>query len=261
MKKLGIDPLINFYNRQERNNVYHKIAGVLLQNMNRLGNMTVQEAAELCYTSSATISRMAKKAGYDGFNALKEEAKRHCAGYFQENRVLLPEQLVDADTTETYLTTLIRMYQELNQGLDRTVLNRAVSMIDRADCVYYFGTCDIARRFQQDLCFNGKYVEVYQISGAEEPQLIEWGKNSVAIVESPGYPWFQSEEMILKIKESGAKVLLITCTARPELEEKLDAVIRLPGTKSGRDEVLYHAVMTILSLEYRKQCMDAWYYK
>lgn len=73
--------------------------------------------------------------------------------------MLLPDQLVDVDTTETYLTTLIKMYQELNRGLDRAVLNRAVSMIDHADCVYYFGTCDIARRFQQDLCFNGKYVE------------------------------------------------------------------------------------------------------
>lgn len=261
MKKLGIDPLINFYNRQDKNDVYHKIAGVLLQHMNRLGDMTVQEAAELCYTSSATISRMAKKAGYDGFNALKEEAKRHCAGYFQENRVLLPDQLVNADATETYLTTVSQMFTELNRMLDRKVLDRAVAMIDSADCVYYFGTCDIARRFQQDLCFNGKYVEVYQMSSTEAPQLIEWGKNSVAIVESPGYPWFQDEEMILKIKESGAKVLLITCAAHPELEQKLDAVIHLPGTKSGRDEVLYHAVMTILSLEYRKQCMDAWYYK
>lgn len=260
-KQLGIGPLLNFYNRLEKNDIYHKIAGILLQNMNRLGDMTILEAADLCYTSTATISRMAKKAGYDGFNALKEEARRHCAGYFQENRVLSPEQLVNADTTETYISTVIQMFMETSRTLDRKAINKAVALIDAADAVYYFGTCDVARRFQQDLNFNGKYVEVYQVFSADSPHLIEWAKNSVAIIENPGYPWFRSNEMVLKIKESGTKVILIACASQPELEEKVDTVLLMPGSKSGRDEVLYHALMTILSIEYRKQCMDAWYYK
>ena len=260
-KQLGIGPLLNFYNRQDKDDVYHKIAGILLKNMQHLGDMTVQEAAELCFTSSATISRMSKKAGYDGFNALKEEARRHCAAYFQENRVLSPDQLINTDTAETYLSAVIQMFMEMNRTLDREAVNKAVSLIESADAVYYFGTCDVARRFQQDLNFSGKYVEVYQVFSADFPHLVEWEKNSVAIVENPGYPWFNTDDLVIKIKEKGMKVILITCSTNSTVEQEFDSVLQLPGSKTGRDEVLYHALMTILSVEYRKRCMDAWYYK
>ncbi len=261
MKDLGIGPLVNFYNRQDKNDVYHKIAGILLQNVTRLSSLTVQEAANICFTSSATISRLAKKAGYEGFNAMKDAARRQEAGYFQENRVLPPEQLIDADTTETYLSTLIHMFMEMNRVLERDKVEKAVNLIAESSSVYYFGSCDIMRRFQQDLFFNGKYVEVYQVFGADTPHLIEWAKNAVAIIENPGYPWFNSDDIILKIKAFGVKVILITCSARPELEEQVDLAIRLPGTKFGRDEVLYHALINIMALEYRKKYMDDWFYK
>lgn len=260
-KPLGVGPLLNFYNRQDKDDIYHKIAGILLKNMQQLGDMTVQEAAELCFTSSATISRMAKKAGYDGFNALKEEVRRHCASYFQDNRLLTPEQLVNVDTAEKYLTTVIEMYMELNRTLDRDAVSRAVKMISEAEYVYYFGTCDEARRFQQDLNYSGKHVEVYQVFGADAPQLFEWGKNSVALVENPGYPWFRCDDLVLAVKETGTKVILITCSPKTDLESQVDLMITLPGSKSGRDEVLYNALTNILSIEYRKTCMDAWYYK
>ena len=261
MRELGIGPLVNFYNRQDKNDVYHKIAGILLQNATRLSSLTVQEAANICFTSSATISRLAKKAGYEGFNAMKDAVKRQESGYFRENRVLPPESLVNADTTETYLSTLINMFMEMNRVLERGKVEAAIELIAEASAVYYFGSCDMVRRFQQDLFYTGKYVEVYQVFGADTPRLIEWQKDAVAIIENPGYPWFNSDDMILKIKESGVRVILINCSSQPELEKKVDLTIHLPGTKFGRDEVLYHALMNILALEYRKKYMDEWFYK
>lgn len=260
-KQLGIGPLLNFYNRQDKSDIYHKIAGILLKNMNQIGTMSIQDAAAICYTSTATISRMAKKAGYDGFNDLKAEAMRHCSIYFQENRVISPDKLVHTDTAEVYLGTMIQMIEELERTLNRDEIIRAVSLIHSADAVYYFGTCDVARRFQQDLNFSGKFVEVYQVFSADAPHMIEWEKNGVAIVENPGYPWFNSDEMVRKIKEYGLRVILITCASQTALEGEVDVVFSLPGRKSGMDEVLYHALMTILSIEYRKRCMDGWYYK
>lgn len=260
MKQLGIGPLMNFYNRQEKNDVYHKVAGTLLQHMQELGDLTIQEAAELCYTSSATISRLAKKAGYDGFNALKEETKQSCANYFSENRILQPELLNDRDTTEAYLSAVIQMFTELSHKLEREKLEQTVDMIHEAEHIYYFGTCDNARRFQQDLFYAGKRVEVYQVFSMDTPQLLEWSENSLAIVENPGYPWFQSDDLILRVKEVGAKIVAITCAVHSAIEEQVDLAIHLSGTKSGRDEVLFNAVMNILSLEYRKRFIDTWYY-
>ena len=172
-----------------------------------------------------------------------------------------PERLADADTAEAYLSTIVNMYLEMNRTLDRDQIQQAIDLVHHADAIYYFGTCDAIRRFQQDLFVTGKYVEVYQAFSAESPRIIEWKKNSLAIVENPGYPWFETGEVVRRILESGTKVLQITCSSTPELDEKVDLSIHLSGTKSGRDEVLYQALLAILSLEYRKQHIDSWYYQ
>ena len=153
------------------------------------------------------------------------------------------------------------MFQALEQELSRDALSQAVELIEKSDAVYYFGTCDAARRFQQDLFIQGKLVEVYQVLSLESPQLIDWQSGSVAIVENPGYPWLETNDIIRQIKQNGAKIILITCAADKEISEAADVCIRLTGSKSGRDEVLYAAVMTILSLEYRKRFIDSWYYE
>lgn len=260
MKPNGIGPLLNFYNRLEKDDMYHKITGILLKHINQIGEMSIQDAADLCYTSTATISRLVKRAGYERYNVLKEEAKQQCANYFRENRAISPEALAGADAAHVYLQTVVSMFEALDQALDRDAISKAVTMIDEADTVYYFGTCDAARRFQQDLFIRGKLVEVYQVISSESPRVIEWRGGSVAIVENPGYPWLETNDMIRQIKQQGVKIILITCAADKEIADSADVCIRLSGTKSGRDEVLYAAVMTILSLEYRKRFMDTWFY-
>ena len=87
MKQLGISPLLNFFNRQGKDEAYRTIAGTLLEHISELGDMSIQNAAELCYTSAATISRVARKAGYGGFSTLKEEARQYCSEYFQGNPI------------------------------------------------------------------------------------------------------------------------------------------------------------------------------
>ena len=260
MKNPGIGPLINFFNRQGKDETYRSIAGTLLTNSSRLGHMSIYEAADLCYTSPATITRVAKKAGYEGYNDLKEAVGTYCSGYFRENRILSPEKLTETTATEAYLSVVINMLQEMSQTLEQAVIERAVSLIHDADSIYYFGTCDTGRRFQQDLFVTGKYMEIFQNFSADSPRPIEWGPNSLAIIENPGYPWFENNEMIRQIQEAGAKVLQITGTPISETQADLDLTIQFHGTKSGRDEVFFQAIMSILSLEYRKRYMDAWFY-
>ena len=43
----------------------------LLNNANLIKNMTCEETAAHAYTSKATLSRLAKKLGFNGFNELK----------------------------------------------------------------------------------------------------------------------------------------------------------------------------------------------
>ena len=90
----------------------------MLQNMSRLSELSIQEAAELCLTSPATISRIAKKVGYNGFQGLKEAAHHFAQGYFNENRKLTVEQLKQGAPAEIYLSQLIDLFTTLKGMLD-----------------------------------------------------------------------------------------------------------------------------------------------
>ena len=135
MKPNGIGPLLNFYNRLEKEDMYHKITGLLLKAVNRIGDMSIQDAADLCYTSTATVSRLVKRAGYERYNVLKEEAKQQCGNYFRENRAISPEALAGQDAAHVYLETVISMFGTLDRELSREAVGQAVAMIEEADAV------------------------------------------------------------------------------------------------------------------------------
>jgi len=110
------------------------------------------------------------------------------------------------------------MLTELNQGLDDGEIASAIQLIHEAENIYYFGTCDNIRRFQQNLLYTGKRVEVYQIFSGEIPSLVDWPENSVAIVENPGYPWFRSDNLISRISQARMNDFWPESCLTPEME-------------------------------------------
>ena len=112
----------------------------MLQNMSRLSELSIQEAAELCLTSPATISRIAKKVGYNGFQGLKEAAHHFAQGYFNENRKLTVEQLKQGAPAEIYLSQLIDLFTTLKGMLDGEQMAQAAALLNEAEKVLCFGT-------------------------------------------------------------------------------------------------------------------------
>ena len=63
----AIDRLIDFYNGTEEDVMYHTIAGDLLHHIHEFTDATIYEAADMCYTSTASISRIIRKLGYENY--------------------------------------------------------------------------------------------------------------------------------------------------------------------------------------------------
>ena len=258
MKQLGIRPLIDYYNRLGNEESYHIIAGRLLQHISRIHNMSIREVAALCFTSEASISRLSRRAGYEGFNDLREQSGNVSKNYFTENRLLQPEQLREENSVSAYLSSVRALLDSLETSLSDDMISRAAALLHEASHVYYFGAVGSFVRLEQDLCVSGKFVDICTRSGISG---LECPENTLVILENPGYPWFQLNDLVHEIRERGVKLLMITCTSSQELEACADEAIVLSGTKSGQDEFLFHAVMDILSLEYRRQYMDGWFYE
>ena len=59
--------LINFINTADINDVYSNAAKIILENIGKIPELTITDVANMCYVSTATISRLCRKLNYESF--------------------------------------------------------------------------------------------------------------------------------------------------------------------------------------------------
>ena len=65
--------LLTYLNSSKEEDVYYSIALTMVQNLDIIPGCSINELADLCYTSTATISRFCRKFGYSSFPQFKSE--------------------------------------------------------------------------------------------------------------------------------------------------------------------------------------------
>jgi len=261
MPQPNIVNLVIFYNQTGQDDAYHSVAGLLLQNMRQLGSLTIQDTAARCFTSAATITRVARKAGYRGYNELREAAKYSCQNAFAENRILPPEMVKGRTPASAYLAVLYGLLDKLTETLDARQFQQAASLLNTSDHIYFLFAGNEMRILEQDLFYTGKFVDSITVETIEEAGISSWPEHSTVVIMDPGYPWYQRSELVRQFAKSRVQVILITCTDREELDCAVDVVIHIPGMRSSLDSIAVGAVFSILALEYRMRYIDQWYYQ
>ena len=66
--------LINFINVSSKKGVDYEIAKIILNNINIISDISIVELSELCFVSTATLSRFFKHMGYENFQDFKKAA-------------------------------------------------------------------------------------------------------------------------------------------------------------------------------------------
>ena len=75
--------LVNFINTTSINDVYANAARKILQNIYVIPGSTITDVAELCFVSTATISRLCRKLNYESFADFKMDITE-CSGEYTE---------------------------------------------------------------------------------------------------------------------------------------------------------------------------------
>ena len=65
--------LVNFLNTTSIHDVYFKAAKTILLNIYKIPDCTITEVADMCYVSTATISRLCRKLNYESFADFKKD--------------------------------------------------------------------------------------------------------------------------------------------------------------------------------------------
>ncbi len=243
--------LLDYIDSTRVRDVNYNIALEMLKNYNRLNNMSITEVAEMCYVSTATISRFCKFMGCDSFTDFKDQINRRFKvkdDYSKKFYQMLPE---DPETAMSiYRNELINNVDSILNNETYSVVQEIVERIHNHEHIAFFGThfnLEIGKQFQKKMALMGKYIEMYcdwegQTSCAEKLT-----KDSLAIVLTiEGGYWSRYASIWSEIRESKCEIVAITQNVNSVYCNQADYVV--PCGVTNRDNMGRFGALTVIEL-------------
>lgn len=228
--------LISIMNETGKDETYHDLARILVENIDKIKNMNITQLAELCYVSTSTISRFCRELGFHNFSAFKNEL---CGSYGFE--IDYNHEYTDCHTSiqskldylqnET-LSTLTSIHAVIT---DNDLIALAKSIHEAKNIVFFSQSHYqfLALYLQQRLALFKKiiYIDVEQrrqIARAEQMD-----ENALAIIYSPRGQSFIFSRVSSLLSKKHIKTMLITQTDLAINASRYDKVIYIGGTNEN----------------------------
>lgn len=134
-----------------------KIAHYILNNTDKIYNLTALELANITKTSAASVIRFSKKVGCTGFQELKISLAKDTVSNNMDNNIIYEAVSID-DSTKSIMEKIsvenINAIKNTLKLLDENCINKGVDMINKADRIFLFGVGSsflVAKDFQYKL--------------------------------------------------------------------------------------------------------------
>lgn len=230
--------LMTYVNVSTNQDMYYTIAHTILMNLDKIPHISINELADLCYTSPATISRFCKKVNCRSFAEFKKgmalsleaaEDEIHFKEQDLKSIQANPQYLVDKIYNDTI--TALKKGQE---SINIFEIDKICRMIHDASKVHFYGfqfNKIIASDFQLKLLKLKKLVYAFVERGDEIQRLDLIDKNSLVIILSVRAIPTIMNTLIDRVKEYNPKILLITLNKNYR-NDNIDYIYRLDGDES-----------------------------
>ena len=230
--------LLSFVNTTNREDMNYTIALTVIQNLDRIPNLSINELADMCFTSIATISRFCKYFGLDSYIQFKHEIKE---GLVKASKELCfdPEEYQKIEANPQLLVdkvyNLTIQSVEMNRHMDIQKVDRICSKIHDALKVHFFGyqfSKVVASDIQMKFMKLGKFIYSFNSRGEEDLKYRVVDQDSLAIILSVSANSDQVAKMIEFLSSKGAKILMITCNHNSPFLDKVDEYYFVEGLES-----------------------------
>lgn len=249
---LSFQDVLNHY---QTGDTEYLITKYLLNNL-YTKTITITDIAKACHLSEASVSRFAKKLGYEGFSEFKKD---YFLMQLEENEMEL-DLLIKKGKQHTHdllLNELQTVGNEFNYFIDNfdfKQLEKISKKIQESKRIYLFSTLipgNISMILQTFLLSCGKEA-VYPVDNRKQHEIIPQLKaNDLVIIVSLEGSLVMQKDLTLSIINSKADNLLITQNPHMKLSSLFDTVISLGVhdlERSGKYKLL--AFMEILGSHY-----------
>ncbi|WP_231385252.1 MurR/RpiR family transcriptional regulator [Candidatus Stoquefichus massiliensis] len=211
------------------------VADYLISQRRLIKDMTILELAKETYTSTATVIRLAKKLGYQGFDDLKKDYLKeieYLDTHFCNVDPNFPFERGDNIQQIAYKVTQVadETIHDTCSLIEHDSLQKAVYLLKNAKKIHL---CAISyclmlgQIFKMDMLRIGKNVNIYDISGDELflPAIVE-EKDCVIFISYSG----QIDKLCLLakiLKQKGIQIIVISALGQNELKQYGDVVLNI----------------------------------
>lgn len=248
--------LLNYINTLDKNDSYYDVTRNILINFNKIENITINDLADLCFVSPATISRFCRHLGFANF----QEFKRVCSENFSvENEY--SKKLLDSlqenprVAIESYTNSIIENMQNSFNNIDFNQLDKIAKKIHDAKNISFFGIQflhNVGVSLQNKLILMDKFMDAPIIFEEQLDCAKNLGSDSIAIIASvEGSYFFRCIEVIEELKRNGVQIILLTQNINSKLANVAEEILLCGNSNSnfeGRYTVLY--MLEVLVLRY-----------
>jgi len=222
---LSFQDILNHYQTEDTEYI---ISQYLLNHLYRK-SITITDIAKSCHLSEASVTRFAKKLGYEGFSEFKKD---YFLMQLEKNEMELdllakkekqPLMISELQTVSEELTNFVRQF-------DTKHLEEVSHKIQKSQRIYLFSTLipgNLSMILQTILLNCGKEA-VYPVDNRKQHEIIPYLKaNDLAIIISLEGSLVMQKDLTLSIINSKADNLLITQNPHMKLSSLFETVISL----------------------------------
>ena len=246
--------LMSYVNVSSSQDMYYTIAHTILTHLDKIPDISINDLADLCYTSPATISRFCKDLNCKSFANFKREMAIALQLAENEIHVDLSEQ---DEIIKNPIYLVDKMYNEavsslqlVHQSINIHEIDKICEMIYHAKKVHMIGyqfNKIISNDFQMKMLKLRKFVYAFVERGDEIQRLDMIDNDSLVIIITVRARKQLIDPLVEKIQEHHPQILLLTMNQDYQ-NDAIDYICRIDGTESDYTESSIQGTMNFLSL-------------
>ncbi|MCD7808197.1 MAG: MurR/RpiR family transcriptional regulator [Erysipelotrichaceae bacterium] len=246
--------LMSFVNVSSVQDMYYTIAQTILSHLDKIPDISINDLADLCYTSPATISRFCKDLNCRNFATFKKEIaiaielsknEVHLSTKDEEACIKNPDYLVDKMYGEA-----IESLQMVQKSINMHEIDKICEMIYTSKSVHMIGyqfNKIIANDFQMKMLKHRKMVYAFVERGDEIGHLDIIDKDTLVMIISVRARAQLMDALVKKVNEHHPKIILLTMN-KTYHNDLIDYIYCIDGSESDYTESSLQGTMNFLSL-------------
>ena len=246
-----------YYNQLPLHDTKRQILRNLLPNLNRIGRMNIQEVADLCYTSPASISRLIRAMGYKNFSVFQSSVNESIKRYDFDNRFVIHTRNSDADPKSTVLDEMRFILHEFEENVEPEQVEALADLIHEspAVCIFAYGIRFMESALQSDILYSGIPCDIIlgDSDQADAANMLREGSLAIFLCPDAIDSISPLSGSVRTVKEHGCKVAIISSTGQQAFTSMADFLMSFHGHRTQSDSFYIEMLLAAVTMAYRKK--------